>query len=121
MYFFSYPMQDAFAKGEVFLGNEEQGYNVIKGLPHDMQGRVTWTHGIIIVTPDRNYIFTCETEKDQEEWKSVFSHVIKQPMTPQEYASKFQEDIFILFNHERLKTGGHPKVVLIFLLAFLPS
>ncbi|KAG8138170.1 putative IP4-PIP3 binding protein [Naja naja] len=77
---------DAFAKGEVFLGNEKQGYKVIKGLPHAMQGRFTWKHGIIIVTPDRKYIFTCETEKEQEEWKSVFSHVMEQPMTPQEYA-----------------------------------
>ncbi|XP_058045893.1 arf-GAP with dual PH domain-containing protein 1-like isoform X2 [Ahaetulla prasina] len=77
---------DAFAKGEVFLGNGEQGYNVIKGLPHAMQGRFTWKHGIIIVTPDRKYIFTCKTEKEQEEWKAVFSHVMEQPMTPQEYA-----------------------------------
>ncbi|XP_070803074.1 arf-GAP with dual PH domain-containing protein 1-like isoform X3 [Pituophis catenifer annectens] len=77
---------DAFAKGEVFLGNGEQGYNVIKGLPHAMQGRFTWKHGIIIVTPDRKYIFTCETEKEQEEWKAVFSYVMEQPMTPQEYA-----------------------------------
>uniref|UniRef100_A0A8C5SHI1 PH domain-containing protein n=1 Tax=Laticauda laticaudata TaxID=8630 RepID=A0A8C5SHI1_LATLA len=76
---------DAFAKGEVFLGNGEQGYNVKKGLPHAMQGGFTWKHGIIIVTPDRKYIFTCETEKEQEEWKSVFSHVMEQPMTPQEY------------------------------------
>lgn len=112
-------MQDAFAKGEVFLGNGEQGYNVIKGLPHAMQGRFTWKHGIIIVTPDRKYIFTCETEKEQEEWKAVFSYVMEQPMTPQEYASKFQQDIFILFSHERLKTGVfNPKVVAAFCCFF---
>ncbi|XP_070612263.1 arf-GAP with dual PH domain-containing protein 1-like isoform X2 [Erythrolamprus reginae] len=78
--------KDAFAKGEIFLGNGEQGYNVIKGLPYAMKGSFTWKHGIVIVTPDRKYIFTCETEKEQEEWRAIFSYVIEQPMTPQEYA-----------------------------------
>ncbi|XP_061495050.1 arf-GAP with dual PH domain-containing protein 1-like [Rhineura floridana] len=77
---------DAFAKGEVFVGSREHGYAVLQGLPTGTQGSFTWPHGITIVTPDRNYLFTCETERDQQEWIAAFRHVIEQPMTPQEYA-----------------------------------
>nr|XP_060632994.1 arf-GAP with dual PH domain-containing protein 1-like [Anolis sagrei ordinatus] len=77
---------DAFAKGEVFVGSREQGYSVMEGLPAGTQGSFTWQHGITIITPDREYLFTCETERDQQEWMTAFWHVIKQPMTPQEYA-----------------------------------
>ena len=80
--------QDAFAKGEVFVGSGENGYSVLEGLPDGTQGSFTWQYGITIVTPDRDYLFTCETEKDRQEWVAAFWHIIKQPMTPQEYASK---------------------------------
>ncbi|XP_054845386.1 arf-GAP with dual PH domain-containing protein 1-like isoform X2 [Eublepharis macularius] len=77
---------DAFAKGEVFVGSGENGYSVKQGLPADVQGNFTWQYVITIITPDRDYLFTCETERDQQEWIAAFSHVIEQPMTPQEYA-----------------------------------
>uniref|UniRef100_A0A6J0TAX7 Arf-GAP with dual PH domain-containing protein 1-like n=1 Tax=Pogona vitticeps TaxID=103695 RepID=A0A6J0TAX7_9SAUR len=77
---------DAFAKGEVFVGSGENGYSVLEGLPDGTQGSITWQYGITIVTPDRDYLFTCETEKDRQEWVAAFWHIIKQPMTPQEYA-----------------------------------
>ncbi|XP_060101468.1 arf-GAP with dual PH domain-containing protein 1-like isoform X2 [Heteronotia binoei] len=79
---------DAFAKGEVFVGSGENGYSVKQGLPAGVQGSFTWPYVITIVTPDRNYLFTCETEQDQQEWVAAFSHVIEQPMTPQEYATE---------------------------------
>ncbi|XP_062990661.1 arf-GAP with dual PH domain-containing protein 1-like [Elgaria multicarinata webbii] len=77
---------DAFAKGEVFVGSGEHGYSIMQGLPTGSQGTFTWQYGLTIVTPDRDYLFTCETEKDQEEWTAAFRRVIEQPMTPQEYA-----------------------------------
>uniref|UniRef100_A0A8D0L8B8 PH domain-containing protein n=1 Tax=Sphenodon punctatus TaxID=8508 RepID=A0A8D0L8B8_SPHPU len=77
---------DAFAKGEVFVGSEEHGYSVKQGLPPGTQGSFSWQYGITIITPDRNYLFTCETEGDQQDWIAAFSHVIGQPMTPREYA-----------------------------------
>lgn len=81
-------MQDAFAKGEVFVGSGENGYSVQKGLPSGTQGNFSWHYGITIVTPDREYLFTCETESDQLEWIRAFTSVVNQAMTPQEYASK---------------------------------
>ncbi|KAM9170439.1 arf-GAP with dual PH domain-containing protein 1-like [Pangshura tecta] len=77
---------DAFAKGEVFVGSREHGYSVKKGLPVGAQGGFSWQYGLTIVTPDREYLFTCETERDQQDWIAAFSRVIEQPMTPQEYA-----------------------------------
>nr|XP_056702536.1 arf-GAP with dual PH domain-containing protein 1-like [Euleptes europaea] len=77
---------DAFAKGEVFVGSGDNGYSVKQGLPVGVQGSFTWPFVITIVTPDREYLFTCETERDRQEWVAAFSSVIEQPMTPQEYA-----------------------------------
>nr|XP_042699497.1 arf-GAP with dual PH domain-containing protein 1-like isoform X3 [Chrysemys picta bellii] len=77
---------DAFAKGEVFVGSREHGYSVKQGLPAGPQGSFSWQYGLTIVTPDREYLFTCETESDQQDWITAFSRVIEQPMTPQEYA-----------------------------------
>ncbi|XP_006007383.1 arf-GAP with dual PH domain-containing protein 1 [Latimeria chalumnae] len=76
---------DAFAKGEVFLGSKDQGYRVNRGLPSGTQGNFTWKHGITIKTPIRNFLFTCETEREQQEWFDAFSNVLQQPMTPQEF------------------------------------
>uniref|UniRef100_A0A8C3T4G5 ArfGAP with dual PH domains 1 n=1 Tax=Chelydra serpentina TaxID=8475 RepID=A0A8C3T4G5_CHESE len=84
---------DAFAKGEVFMGSREHGYSVTQGLPAGAQGSFSWQYGLTIVTPDREYLFTCETESDQQDWIAAFSQVIEQPMTPQEYASKCQEGV----------------------------
>ncbi|XP_042324941.1 arf-GAP with dual PH domain-containing protein 1-like [Sceloporus undulatus] len=77
---------DAFAKGEVFVGSREHGYSITKGLPAGTQGNFTWQYGITIITPDRDYLFTCEKEREQQEWMTAFQHIIEQPMTPQEYA-----------------------------------
>ncbi|XP_039355024.1 arf-GAP with dual PH domain-containing protein 1-like isoform X2 [Mauremys reevesii] len=77
---------DAFAKGEVFVGSREHGYSVKQGLPAGAQGGFSWQYGLTIVTPDREYLFTCETARDQQDWIAAFSRVIEQPMTPQEYA-----------------------------------
>uniref|UniRef100_A0A8C0VZI1 PH domain-containing protein n=1 Tax=Castor canadensis TaxID=51338 RepID=A0A8C0VZI1_CASCN len=76
---------DAFARGEVFIGSKESGYTVLQGLPPSTQGH-HWPHGITIVTPDRKFLFTCETEAEQREWVEAFQRVVDRPMLPQEYA-----------------------------------
>ncbi|XP_053411260.1 arf-GAP with dual PH domain-containing protein 1 isoform X3 [Nycticebus coucang] len=76
---------DAFARGEVFIGSKESGYTVLHGLPPSTQG-YHWPHGITIVTPDRKFLFTCETESEQQEWVAAFQKVVDRPMLPQEYA-----------------------------------
>lgn len=79
--------QDAYARGEVFIGSKENSYTVLPGLPQNVQGH-HWPHGITIVTPDRKFLFACETEEDQKEWMAALQTVINRPMLPQEYAGK---------------------------------
>ncbi|RXM99919.1 Arf-GAP with dual PH domain-containing protein 1 [Acipenser ruthenus] len=76
---------DAYARGEVFIGSEKNSYVVKPGLPPSTQG-YHWQHGITIVTPDRKFLFACETEQDQVAWIAAFQKVINRPMLPQEYA-----------------------------------
>lgn len=79
--------QDAYARGEVFIGSKENSYTVLPGLPPNIQGH-HWQFGITIVTPDRKFLFACETEDDQKDWMAAFQTVINRPMLPQEYAGK---------------------------------
>ncbi|XP_071329706.1 arf-GAP with dual PH domain-containing protein 1-like [Trachinotus anak] len=76
---------DAYARGEVFIGSKENSYTVLAGLPPNIQG-YHWQFGITIVTPDRKFLFACETEEDQKNWMAAFQTVINRPMLPQEYA-----------------------------------
>ncbi|XP_028355684.1 arf-GAP with dual PH domain-containing protein 1 isoform X2 [Physeter macrocephalus] len=79
------PSQDAFARGEVFIGSRESGYTVLDGLPPSTQGH-HWPHGITIVTPERRFLLACETESEQRAWMEAFRKVVDRPMLPQEYA-----------------------------------
>uniref|UniRef100_A0A3Q3WXT3 Uncharacterized protein n=1 Tax=Mola mola TaxID=94237 RepID=A0A3Q3WXT3_MOLML len=76
---------DAYARGEVFIGSKENSYTVLPGLPPSIQDN-HWQFGITIVTPDRKFLFACETEEDQKSWIAAFQIVIQRPMLPQEYA-----------------------------------
>ncbi|KAG5832636.1 arf-GAP with dual PH domain-containing protein 1 [Anguilla rostrata] len=82
--YFKDPM-DAYARGEVFIGSKENSYTVLLGLPPSTQGN-HWKFGITIVTPERKFLFTCETEEEQRDWMGVFQRVVNRPMLPQEYA-----------------------------------
>ncbi|XP_051940607.1 arf-GAP with dual PH domain-containing protein 1 isoform X2 [Hippocampus zosterae] len=75
---------DAFAKGEVFLGSKEH-YSASAGLPAGTYCNGAWQHGITIVTPDRCFLFTCETEAEQLDWLKLFNDVMNAQMSPQEY------------------------------------
>ncbi|XP_061410929.1 arf-GAP with dual PH domain-containing protein 1-like isoform X1 [Lethenteron reissneri] len=77
---------DAFAKGEVFLGNGDHGYAVLEGFPPGLQGH-HWAYGITIVTPERKYVLGCRTEDEQAQWITHFHRVIMRPMSPQEYSA----------------------------------
>lgn len=84
---FSLRLQDAYARGEVFIGSKDNGYTVLPGLPPNIQG-YHWQFGITIVTPDRKFLFACETEENQKDWMAAFQTVLNRPMLPQEYAGK---------------------------------
>ncbi|KAL4647802.1 arf-GAP with dual PH domain-containing protein 1-like, partial [Arapaima gigas] len=77
---------DAFAKGEVYLGHRDLGYSAKPGLPAGTYCNGVWQQGITIETPDRSFLFTCESETEQQDWLSHFSTVINTPMSPQEYS-----------------------------------
>ncbi|KAI2663178.1 Arf-GAP with dual PH domain-containing protein 1 [Labeo rohita] len=78
---------DAFAKGEVFLGHRDHGYRVTIGLPAGTHYTGTWQYAITIETPDRSFLFTCETDTEQKDWMSHFNAIISTPMSPQEYTA----------------------------------
>ncbi|XP_054861311.1 arf-GAP with dual PH domain-containing protein 1 isoform X3 [Amphiprion ocellaris] len=77
--------EDAYARGEVFIGSQENRYSVLAGLPPNTQGS-HWPFGITIATPDRKFVFACETEEDQRGWMSAFQMVVSRPMLPQDFA-----------------------------------
>lgn len=77
---------DAFPKGEVFLGHSSHGYTVGPGLPQGTHCNGAWHYGVTIVTPDRTFLFTCESESEQQDWLKHFNTVINTVMTPQEYS-----------------------------------
>lgn len=76
---------DAYARGEVFIGSNKNNYVVLPGLPPSTQG-YHWQFGITIVTPERKFLFTCETASDQQAWIESLQKVVSRPMLPQEYA-----------------------------------
>lgn len=88
-------LQDAYARGEVFIGSSENSYSVLPGLPPNIQGS-HWQFGITIVTPDRKFLLMCETEEDQKDWIYALQTVINRPMLPQEYAGKLSTQISYL-------------------------
>jgi hypothetical protein len=72
----------------VFLGNKDHGYSATAGLPATAYCNGAWQHGITIVTPERCFLFTCETESDQQDWLRQFAAVLGAVMSPQEYTSR---------------------------------
>jgi len=86
------PPQDASARGELFLGSEADGYRAAAGLAPPglapVQGHHAWPFGITVVTPERTYLFACESQEEQRDWLAGFHRAIRRPMLPQEYAGK---------------------------------
>ncbi|XP_051940077.1 arf-GAP with dual PH domain-containing protein 2-like isoform X1 [Hippocampus zosterae] len=78
---------DATELGAVFIGTESHGYLVLEGSRrHSRGGR--WHCAITLHTPDREFVFMCEQELEQQEWLQAFGKVIGQPMTPEDYANE---------------------------------
>lgn len=109
--------QDAYALGEVFIGSKENSYTVLSGLPPSTQG-YHWNHGITIVTPDRKFLFACETEAEQRDWIAVFQRVINRPMRPQEYAGVAKKCLYgrallnnLIWCHIKIKLHDVPLCV----------
>ncbi|KAM9313725.1 arf-GAP with dual PH domain-containing protein 1 isoform 2-T2 [Pholidichthys leucotaenia] len=85
----------AYAKGEVFLGSKEHGYSASPNLPPGTQCNGNFHYGITIETRDRSFLFTCETESEQQDWIKHFNNVMSTPMSPQDYTME------AFFKHRR--------------------
>ncbi|XP_040605202.1 arf-GAP with dual PH domain-containing protein 2 isoform X3 [Mesocricetus auratus] len=72
---------DAFEQGQVLLGRNEQGYEVCEDLPKGIRGN-RWKAGLTVITPERKFIFTCPSEKEQREWLESLRGVLSSPLSP---------------------------------------
>uniref|UniRef100_A0A4W4EJM9 ArfGAP with dual PH domains 2 n=1 Tax=Electrophorus electricus TaxID=8005 RepID=A0A4W4EJM9_ELEEL len=78
---------DAVELGVIFIGTEHHGYSVNECMPKGARGN-KWKCGLAVGTPNRQFIFMCEQERERKEWVDALRHVISKPMLPQDYASK---------------------------------
>ncbi|XP_051035772.1 arf-GAP with dual PH domain-containing protein 2 isoform X4 [Phodopus roborovskii] len=72
---------DAFEQGQVLLGSNEQGYEVCEDLPKGVRGN-RWKAGLTVITPERKFVFTCPSEKEQREWLESLRDVLSSPLSP---------------------------------------
>ncbi|KAJ8001924.1 hypothetical protein DPEC_G00174460 [Dallia pectoralis] len=75
---------DSLELGAVFIGTEAHGYSVKESQPKQARGG-RWKFGVVLDTPDRQFVFLCDQEQDQREWIEAFKEVIAQPMLLQHY------------------------------------
>lgn len=80
-------LQDAEELGVIFIGTESKGYSVRECVPNNARGN-KWKYGVMVQTPERQFVFMCEQEQEQREWLQVLRRVLQRPMAPQDYASK---------------------------------
>ncbi|XP_026877983.1 arf-GAP with dual PH domain-containing protein 2 isoform X1 [Electrophorus electricus] len=78
---------DAVELGVIFIGTEHHGYSVNECMPKGARGN-KWKCGLAVGTPNRQFIFMCEQERERKEWVDALRHVISKPMLPQDYATE---------------------------------
>uniref|UniRef100_A0A667W9K7 ArfGAP with dual PH domains 2 n=1 Tax=Myripristis murdjan TaxID=586833 RepID=A0A667W9K7_9TELE len=78
---------DAEELGVVFIGTESNGYSVKECVPKNARGN-KWKCGVLVETPERQFVFMCEQEREQKEWLDALRQVLFRPMAPQDYTSK---------------------------------
>ncbi|XP_029015961.1 arf-GAP with dual PH domain-containing protein 2 isoform X2 [Betta splendens] len=76
---------DAEELGVIFIGTESNGYSVQEYVPKRTRGN-KWNWGVAVETPDRQFIFMCENEREQKEWVDALKQVLSKIMSPQDYA-----------------------------------
>uniref|UniRef100_A0AAQ5YM77 ArfGAP with dual PH domains 2 n=1 Tax=Amphiprion ocellaris TaxID=80972 RepID=A0AAQ5YM77_AMPOC len=78
---------DAEELGVIFIGTESNGYSVKECVPKHARGN-KWTCGVSVETPERQFVFMCEQEREQREWLEALRKVMSRPMAPQDYTSE---------------------------------
>ena len=84
-------IQDAFPKGEIYLGTKEKGFAVREGVPPGMKDP---GYSFTLKTPDRHFHFSAEAEDDQKEWVAILKQVLQMPLSPQDSSSMLHRDNF---------------------------
>lgn len=74
------------------MGTESNGYSVRECVPKHTRGN-SWNCGLMVVTPERQFVFMCEQEREQKEWLNALRQVMSRPMAPQDYTSKYCENV----------------------------
>ncbi|XP_069005348.1 arf-GAP with dual PH domain-containing protein 2 isoform X1 [Embiotoca jacksoni] len=75
---------DAKELGAIFIGTERNGYSVKECDPQHARGN-KWKYGVTVETPEREFVFMCEQEREQMEWLAALRNVLSRPMAPQDY------------------------------------
>ncbi|KAM6966316.1 arf-GAP with dual PH domain-containing protein 2 [Tautogolabrus adspersus] len=75
---------DAEELGVIFIGTESKGYSVKECVPKHARGN-KWNQGVLVETPERQFVFMCEQEREQSEWLNALRQVLHRPMSPQDY------------------------------------
>lgn len=78
---------DAEELGAIFIGTESKGYSVKECVPTNARGN-KWKCGLTVETPERQFVFMCEQEREQREWLEALKKVLSRPMSPQDYTTK---------------------------------
>uniref|UniRef100_A0A3B3UT78 ArfGAP with dual PH domains 2 n=1 Tax=Poecilia latipinna TaxID=48699 RepID=A0A3B3UT78_9TELE len=78
---------DAEELGVIFIGTESNGYSVRECVPKHTRGN-KWKCGIMVETPERQFVFMCEQEREQKQWLNALRKVLSRPMSPQDYTGK---------------------------------
>ncbi|XP_062264963.1 arf-GAP with dual PH domain-containing protein 2 [Platichthys flesus] len=84
LFYFKGPL-DAEELGVIFVGTESNGYSVRACIPKNARGN-KWQCGLMMQTPERQFVFMCEQEREQREWLNALRQVLYRPMAPQDYA-----------------------------------
>ena len=77
--------QDAFPKGEIFIGFNEEGYKLRDGVPVEIKDP---GHTFTLKTPSRGFHFSAESMEEKMEWLDVIRRVVTTPLTPQDISSR---------------------------------
>ncbi|XP_060519852.1 arf-GAP with dual PH domain-containing protein 1-like [Cylas formicarius] len=74
---------DANPKGEIFIGQQCDGYSVRIGVTRGVKDQ---GFSFMLTTPDRVYNLSSQSELDRDHWIEVLERVIERPFSPQDYS-----------------------------------
>lgn len=77
---------DAYPKGEIFLGNQYDGYSVRVGPP--TASAKDQGFSFTLFTPERTYNLSSHNETDRDDWIYCIQKVLERPLSAQDSSSK---------------------------------